>query len=122
MKVTLDTNVLLSSMFWDGDSLKIIEMVERGEIKLVLSREIIEEFGGVLEYDEIKNKIKDKNLEMKRTVDEILEMSIIVEPKERFNIIKEDLEDNVIIDCAVEGGVDYIISKDSHLLDIGEFR
>lgn len=76
----------------------------------------------MLEYDEIKNKIKYKDLEMKRTVDEIVGMSAIVDPKERFNIIKEDPEDNIIIDCAVEGKVDYIVSKDNHLLKLKEFR
>ncbi len=37
-------------------------------------------------------------------------MSYIVEPKENFNVIKEDPEDNVVINCAVEGRVDYIAS------------
>lgn len=122
MKITLDTNVLLSSTFWDGDSSRIVEIIERGEIELVLSRDIIQEFGGVLEYKEIKEKIKDKNLEMKRTVNEIIEMAKIVDPREEFNIIKDDPEDNVIIACAVEGEVDYIVTQDRHLLDLGEFR
>ena len=59
---------------------------------------------------------------MKKTVDEILEMSEIVEPKEKFDIIKEDPEDNIIIECAVEGKVDYIITKDTHLLNLKEFK
>ena len=122
MRITADTNVLLSATFWLGDSFRIIEKVEKGEIELVLSRDIIQEFGGLLEYDEIKDKIKDKALEMKKTVDEIVEMSTIVDPKERFNIIKEDPEDNVVIECAVEGKVDYIVSQDDHLLKLKEFR
>ena len=40
----------------------------------------------------------------------------------RFNVIEEDPEDNVIIDCAVEGKIDYIITKDKHLLNLNEFR
>jgi uncharacterized protein len=122
MKITTDTNVLLSATFWNGDSYRIIERVEEGKIDLILSREIIEEFGGLLEYDEIKDKIKDKDLEMKRSVDELIEMSTIVEPRERFNVVEEDPEDNVFIDCAVEGEVDYLVSKDNHLLKLKDFK
>lgn len=42
MRITSDTNVLLSSVLWDGDSLKIIEKVEKGEIELILSKDIIQ--------------------------------------------------------------------------------
>src|SRR3989344_8450753 len=122
MKITLDTNVILSSTFWFGDSSKIMEMVEKGETELILSEDIIEEYKDVLNYEEIQDKIKNKNLEMQRTVEEIITLSKIVEPKNKFDVIKEDSDDNKIIECAVEGKVDYIISQDKHLLDIKEFQ
>ena len=81
MKIVVDTNVLVSSTFWYGSSNKIIEKVENKEIELILSREIIEEFMNVLDYEEIQQKIMDKNLEMKRTVEKIVSISTIVEPK-----------------------------------------
>src|SRR3989344_2043204 len=84
MKITLDTNVILSSTFWFGDSSKIMEM--------------------------------------QRTVEEIITLSKIVEPKSKLDIIKEDPDDNKILECAVEGKVDYIISQDKHLLDIKEYK
>ncbi len=122
MKITADTNILISSTFWEGDSDKILEKVENKEIELVLSKEIIEEFSEVLKYDEIQDKIKDKNLEMKRTVEKITFLSTIVEPKEKLDVVKEDIDDNKILECAIEGNVDYIISNDKHLLKIKEFR
>ena len=38
------------------------------------------------------------------------------------HLIKDDEDDNKILECAVEGGVDYIVSQDRHLLNIGEFE
>ena len=35
MKITIDTNVLISSTFWRGDSDKIIEKVEAKELELI---------------------------------------------------------------------------------------
>ena len=40
-------------------------------MQLSITGKIIEEFEGLLEYDEIKEKIKDKNLEMKRSSDNL---------------------------------------------------
>ena len=122
MKITVDTNVLISSTFWCGASDRIIEKVENKEIDLILSKEIIEEFVRVLGYEEIQQKIKDKNLEMRRTVEKIVSISIIIVPLQKLDVIKEDLDDNKIIECAVEGDVDYIVSQDNHLLNLKEFK
>ncbi len=122
MRITVDTNVLISSSFWHGDSDRILNKAENKEIDLVLSKEIIEEFIEVLNYEEILDKIREKNLEMKRTIEKIISLSTLVEPKEKFDIIKEDLDDNIILECAFEGKVDYIISQDNHLLRLGEFK
>ena len=122
MKLTTDTNILISSTFCDGASNKILEKIENNELELILSKDIINEFSKVLGYEEIKNKIKNKNLEMKRTVEKIISISTIVEPKEKINIIKEDPDDNKILECALEGNVDYIITKDEHLLKLEEFK
>ncbi len=44
MRITLDTNVLVSATFWYGDSFEILKNVENKELELVISKEIIEEF------------------------------------------------------------------------------
>ncbi|MBU0930345.1 MAG: putative toxin-antitoxin system toxin component, PIN family [Nanoarchaeota archaeon] len=121
MKITVDTNVLISSTFWNGNSDKIIKLAENNKIELILSEEIIEEFIKVLNYKEIQEKIKDKNLEMKRSVEKIVSISKIVIPKLKINI-SEDSDDNKILECAVEGKADYIISQDNHLLKLKEYN
>ena len=45
----------------------------------------------------------------------------IVEPKQKFNFIKEDTSDNKFLEAAVEGKADYIISGDKDLLRLGSF-
>jgi len=46
----------------------------------------------------------------------------LVEPKEKFNTIKDDPSDNKIIECAKEGKSDFIITNDNHLLKLKEFE
>jgi predicted nucleic acid-binding protein len=48
--------------------------------------------------------------------------STIIKPKTRLSIVKEDHDDNKIIECAVTGKADYIITKDKHLLKIKNYK
>jgi len=121
MRITVDTNVLISSTFWEGDSSKIIKKVETGELKLILSESIIKEFEKVLNYNEIQDKIKNKNLEMKYSINKIVSLSIIIDPLQKLNIC-EDSNDNIILECALEGQVNYLISQDNHLLKLKEIQ
>jgi putative PIN family toxin of toxin-antitoxin system len=112
----------VSATSWNGDSDRVIAKVDKKEIELVASKEILDEFSKVLGYEEIQNKIRDKNLEMKYAVAKIESLATIVEPKERFTVIKEDPDDNKFLDCAVAGKADFIISQNKHLLKLKEFR
>ena len=122
MKITADTNVLVSATFWYGASEKIISKVEAKEICLVLSEEIIKEYSDVLDYKEIKDKIQDKRLVMIHTINKIISISNIIDPKIKLSIIKEDPDDNKILECALSANVDYIVSNDKHLLKLKEYK
>ncbi|MEK6874382.1 MAG: putative toxin-antitoxin system toxin component, PIN family [Nanoarchaeota archaeon] len=56
MRVVLDTNVLISDTFWTGNSFKILRLVDKGKLKLILSKEILEEYDHVVHIDEILEK------------------------------------------------------------------
>ena len=59
---------------------------------------------------------------VKEWIDLIIRTSIIVEPKERMDVVKEDLKDNIFIEAAVAGNADYIVTQDNHLLKLEEFK
>ena len=53
----------------------------------------------------------------------IMRKSEIVLPKQRFDAVKNDPDDNKFIEAAIEGNCDCIVSKDKkHLLAMKEFR
>jgi len=122
MKIVLDTNILVSGTYWKGSSDKIIELVDKGKIELIISKKIISEYYNVINRDEIIDKVKEKSLILNKSVSKIISNSIIVEPLEKFDIIKGDPDDNMILECAIEGKADYIITNDNHLLEIKEFK
>lgn len=122
IRITVDTNILISATFWHGSSEKIIAKVENKELILVLSEYILEEYYKVLEYEEIKEKIKNKGLEMKQSILKIGTISEIVDVKSKIDLIKDDPSDNKFVECAIDGKADYIISKDHHLLKFKEYQ
>lgn len=122
MRITADTNVLISATFWHGASDKIISLAESKKIQLILSDEIIKEYATVLEYKEIQDKIKEKNLEIKRTIKKIRSIATIIAPMRKLDIIKDDPDDNKILECGEAGNVDYIVSNDKHLLKLEQFE
>ena len=46
----------------------------------------------------------------------------LIETKEKVDIIKEDDEDNCIIECALASDARFIITQDNHLLRLKNFR
>ena len=118
MKSVLDTNIFISGIFWRGASNKVIINWKEGKFMLVTSLETISEIIKVLK--DFKIRLSDDMI--KEWVDLIVRNSIIVEPKEKIEIVKDDPKDNIFIETAVAGNVDYIISQDNHLLKLKEFR
>ncbi len=122
MKITTDTNVLVSGTFWKGNSFEILRKIDAKEVENVLSSDIIKEYERVINSEEILEKKAEKSLVIDEVSQRVVTNSTIVEPKEKLNIIKDDLSDNRILECAVEGMVDYIVSQDNHLLKLKEIE
>ena len=118
MKAVLDTNIFISGIFWKGSSNKVITDWKEEKFILVTSLEAVSEIIKVLK--DFKIKLSDEMI--KEWVDLIVRNSIIVEPKEKIKIVKDDPKDDIFIEIAVAGNVDYIISQDNHLLKLKDFR
>ena len=123
LKVVLDTNIWLSGIFWRGNPYKIIKLAEQKKIEIFITNAILEELVDVLNK-EIKFQKHMKNLgyDIEQLIGSILNITKLTSPKERLNIIKQDPDDNRILECAVSSNADYIISGDKHLLSLKEFE
>jgi predicted nucleic acid-binding protein len=45
----------------------------------------------------------------------------IVAPAEALDVVKDDPDDNKILECAVAAGADAVVTGDKHLLRLGEY-
>ena len=117
-KIVFDTNVLISATLWDNSvAQKFLFKCINEDIQIFSSQDIIEEYRRILARDFDYNE---------QEIGEILEMVLqfltLVNPIKRIEIVKEDPEDNKIIECALESGAGYILSYDKHLLKLKEFQ
>ncbi|MFH1247196.1 MAG: putative toxin-antitoxin system toxin component, PIN family [Candidatus Micrarchaeota archaeon] len=123
MKVVLDTNVLISATFWYGEASNIVELVHNRKIICFTSKALLEEYNSIVHSEEIVEKIQEKHLAIKSSLIKALEIFQVVEPKRKIDCIKDDPDDNRVLECAVEAQVDCIITYDKyHLLKLKEFE
>lgn len=122
LKVTLDTNVLVSGTFWEGEAYRILQLIEQKKIQCYLSKAILEEYNKVLHSEEILEKVEDHHLKIKSAIIKVVEMCSIVEPKTRVLVVYEDPDDNKILEYALEAKVDYVVTYDEHILKLKEFE
>jgi putative PIN family toxin of toxin-antitoxin system len=118
IRVVADTNVLVSAIVFGGISSKILDLARDDKIELLTSKAILYELAGVLE-----SKFQFTPDRIKETLFEIGTISTIVNPDRSISIIKADKADNRILECAVKGKVQYIVSGDTkHLQPLGSYR
>ena len=118
MKVVLDTNVLISGIIFGGNPREILNAAIRGEIILFFSRYILEELEMVLG----RPKFGFPPEVILAILTELNTAGTLVVPTMRIDSIKEDPDDNRIIECAVEANADYLVTGDAHLLDLRRYK
>ncbi len=117
IKLVLDTNVLISSTLWkNSSSQKLLLQLIKSNAEIYYSDEIIKKKKKVLDrdFDYSEKEIEDIVIIIKS-------FSINVDPRIKLDVVKEDPDDNKILECASESKSDYVITYDKHLLRIKKF-
>ena len=118
MKIVIDSNVFISAFFWNGNPQKVFERVINRVDDLFISDEILKEVFEVMSR-------KKFNIDKQIISDylKIIELfSIKVYPEKNDESICRDITDNKILLCGFWGNTDYIITGDSDLLVLKEYK
>jgi uncharacterized protein len=118
LKIVPDTNVLISAFITDGNEYQILKLAKQNNIKILLSPDILDEFEDVIKRPRLGFSFEQIN----SFTQQINNISEKIYPSETLSIIKEDPDDDKILEAASKGKADYIISGDNHLLNLKEFR
>ena len=118
MKIVLDTNVLISGIFFSGPPYQILKAWQENKFQIAVSGDILTEYHRVAE--ELSSKFPTVN------IDKILELFTIygkmVDVTGFDVLICEDPDDNMFISCALSSNSKIIVSGDKHLLKISGYE
>ena len=117
-KVVIDTNVFISGLNFTGKPSEVLKLFWKGEIRVFISPFILKEIEKIL-----REKFEWSEGQVQRILNRIKAKAIEVRPKIKVPVIKEKDDDNRILECAVEGKAQYLISGDErHLLPLKEYQ
>jgi putative PIN family toxin of toxin-antitoxin system len=115
-RVVFDTNIFLSAFTFGGKLEVVFEMVRAGSIQLIVSTSILAELASIL-----KSRFAWDDEDIREALMVLARHAELVKPGMRLRVLEDDA-DNRVLECAVEGHAEWIISGDHHLLSLKEFR
>lgn len=117
-KVVIDTNVFVSGLTFKGKPREVLDLIWRGDIEACISSFILKELEETLK----KGFSWDRD-QIKHTIEKIKAKTILVPAKNKVSVIKENDDDNRILECAIKGKAQHLISGDrKHLLPLKEYQ
>lgn len=116
LKVTLDTNIIISALIFGGSSKKIIQKIIKNEFKVYISPQLVSELVEVLVK---KFNFSEKMIMMLEA--QIISLFKVVYPTKNINIVR-DIDDNRVLEVAVESNSSIIITGDKDLLTLKSYK
>ena len=117
-RIVIDTNVVVSALLFGGVPGKLVSFWKTGRIRVLASKEMIEEYLRVLAYPKFELSEDEINYLLYQ---EILPYFEIVRTKPGPMIVEEDPSDDMFIRCAEAGKANKILSGDQHLLNLKSY-
>lgn len=121
MKAVVDTNVIISALIQPASPPgQIINAWRAAQFDLVTSPALLAELANVLARRKIERRTGFTPVRQAALITEITTTSQVVFPAELIEVVT-DAADNRVLEAAVAGAADYIVSGDHHLVDLGEY-
>jgi putative PIN family toxin of toxin-antitoxin system len=118
LRAVLDTNVLVSAQISpQGVPGQIYELAGARAFQLVTSWVLVSELRRVLH-----DKLRWDDRSVSPALRLLAQVAEFVEPVESVADIADDPSDNRVLEAALAGRADVIVSGDRHLLRLGEWR
>jgi uncharacterized protein len=117
VRVVFDTNILVSALvFPGGRGDAALQRIIEEQDELVLSKPILDELLGIL-----ARKFSRDAEELARVAVLLSEVATIVSPRRRLRVVKDE-PDNRVLECALTGRAQAIVTGDCALPALRNFR
>jgi len=117
MRIVLDTNVLISGIFFSSLPEHIIQAWHSQKLQLFVSVEILDEYFNVAER--LTNRYA--GVEYEEILGLIVQNAELVQVPDLPEPVCEDLDDDKFLACALASNTNIIVSGDSDLLQVSGY-
>lgn len=119
MRIVIDTNMLISAIFWTGEPKQLLNQVRHQKVTFITSENLLDELKEVLMRQDKPFKLSAGEAE--RIVTAMRNLAEIVRTHSQVTVCHDE-RDNKVIECAIDGKADCIISGDLHLLGVESYK
>lgn len=116
VRVVLDTNILTSALVYGGKPEKILRLALEKRIQVVISPILQAELADI-----IAKKFPLSLEDMYLLKHEMQKSFVIVQPRANLAISRDE-DDNRVLEAAVEGECDFIVTGDQDLLELKQYK
>ena len=117
-RVTIDTNIFVSSVIQRrGFANHLLSLWYDGRFVLVLSQAIVDEIQNTLLRLRLRRRYSYTPQTVTRLIDLLGQRATIVEPPFSYELCRRDAEDDPVVDCAIWGRVQFLVSYDNDFLE-----
>jgi putative PIN family toxin of toxin-antitoxin system len=117
IRVVFDTNVYISALMFGGLPGSLLDLAFLQSFVLVISPALMDELDEKLR---LKFEVSGEDAAIIRA--KLEGNAEIVMPDVVLDVIEDDPDDNRVLECAVKGSANYIVTGDRHLLKLGAYE
>ncbi len=117
LTAVFDTNILFSATGWRGNPFQCVERARAGEFPVFTCPELVEELA-----ERLGTRLHFSADQVAETLADYLGFLQVIQIPKALAAVCRDPDDNMVLEGALEGHAQYIVSGDKDLLDLKEFR
>lgn len=117
IRAVLDTNIFVSALIFGGLPSQLVALGIERKFQMLTSPILLDELD-----EKLRTKFKTTPAQADKIGSDLEASCEVLSTTDHLTIIKDDPDDDRVLECAIAGRADYIISGDRHLLKLGQFE
>ena len=119
MRIVCDTNVIVFGLLFEGPSRTVLKLIATGAVVNITSAILFSEFDGVIRR---RPKFGLSPDEIAAVINQLAETFEFAAPSCRVDVVVRDPDDNRVLEAALAGAAELVVTGDSDLLELESFE